>query len=1702
MAMVGAGFSQSTNCHDVNSGVVIVEENDANDNAGFNVGTAVATVSASDFGADVAGCASFSIKVENAHGGLVRFYDGAAFVNGVATGMSATDPITIDACNYFGQSLKVTFTCEASGATCWGAWTFKLESGPVIMGRSYTLWCTDAGVNDVAAYEKVYGVPTAAIPCRNAVDAKFVADWVIPVECDPGVQDTAKVVLREYQAFDKDGRRGSAFDTITVLKIPMITAANAECPETDTMYCGVTDYPRPGGGYYTGPRMYKFNPDSMRCDTLWFCYVLDENKDGWFQDDEWKTTGDLEGTKCGIVFKKKVHKFEDPCSPIYKVTLEIKQTCAGGPGAQGCPAPAGGNELEEIAPGYYECTWWVYDFDTLPPVAECYTDEYEELEWLDADCDGDYEYVVIAPTGTHDCAAHTYLPPVIVNDNWSGIKTVKALFEGTTYLFQPDNTPNPDLPYGASLDTFRYHSPVKVPKSDWPSMIIYEAFDNCHLIGRDTCWILAKDRTKPVVVVDKGVTVSLSDKKVWVNAETFDEGSWDNCVDPQIFVRRADWYDACIDLCYNSKDEACGEHDPDKESALTPCYVGPHYDTLWVANLETDKNCDPVEAHYAKLLDWWCNDGVPCGELLYDAWLYDLIKYGTKECREHPYEIDDHYIHELILQAGDPYHGGETFSESFLDKFKVQKTHFHQCFDDPIVFPEIDVESAGSVDGSHAKPFDYKAYLDQLKQIGGGWSDAVPFSCEDACSKVTVEVLAIDYWCNWSKAWMDVWVEDKTPVSVVKDVTDTEISCRTYKDNRYEFPGEQHPVSIEYIVEQAKTGSSDAYASLDGIFGGYCKAWVDAHGNYVDAEWNEIDCDITLSDSICEIRDTFVKTRVYDEHYGYIWKTDSIYDLYYDERQIPLTKGIVAVNCDKNVQCAQEVWCEFDHCGEGYLFRKFKIWQGCPEDSDAYSPHAPDTIYRHQRVRVGNQCKLNKYMFDVPKDTTVYACGVEYDADGSGQVVGDAGVESTGDATYLADDDCRIVGIAHEDKVFKVVGGDEGCVKIIRTFYFADWCGGKPAAYDWYKDHDLVMFSCEQKILVIDTIPPVCVVLPSSTPVSGDGTADAPAVLEANGGCFFTFEGIVEVEDPCGLIDLYYELKDLKKEEVVETGTYLLEGTAAGYDFSIPDVAQGTYKFQVRVVDECQNEAYCEYYFDVLAGKKPGPVCITSLTADLQPWDIDQDGTIDTAATKVWANEFESSSIPACGEDYADLSFYIEWTDEASDSFDITRVSDSLAVGCDRLGTQMARMWVLSSGGSADYCDVLLVVTDNNAACGENTNAGSDLTGRIATELEQSVEQVQVRAELENGQVLNSVTTASGAYAFATGLGVKLTVTPEKNIGHDNGVSTLDLVKIQKHILGKALLDTDLRKVAADANGDGNIGTLDLIEIRKLILGKQDEFSNVNSWRFFEDQTSVESFVIDPIANPTRIDWTGVKIGDVNMDNDPSRSAGRSGKSLVFKVEDAEMIAGNQYKVDFRASNFTDINGYQFTLNFNQQVAKVVSVEGGALNLDEGNFGLNRLEEGFLTTSWNASEGITMPEDEVLFSVVFEAAQGASLSEVMTANSRVTDAEAYNSADQVHGISLTFETDAIVDGGFALHQNNPNPFTDKTQISFNLPEAMSASITVYDVTGKVIKMVDGDYAKGINMVSLTRKDLSTLGVLYYQLDTETFTATKKMVVIE
>ncbi len=1683
--------------------------------------------------------------------------------NGVVTTgtvAACTDVIRFYACNAIGRTYKVNFTNDLG--SCWSELTFKQSNGPLVMDTTWHMYCLEEEVSDIGLYlDRFYGdndgeyepypgpdYKPATVPCEGTVPTSFVADWVTPFPCVVGL-DTAKIVLREFEAFDKFGNRGSAFDTIYVYRLPQLTPTNIYCAERDTTYCGVSATPGP---YMVAPAIDSSTGMQLgtECDTLYFLDYTESTE---------KCAIAAPATfdpKCGISVSVGCWEFADVCSPQYKITIDIKQTCwsdgivstcvvadmAGGPGTPNAFVEVGGP-----GSGYWRCEYWLIDYDTVPPMAKCKYDKSQEQNLLDPGCFPNYPfdpefqehydecglgYVIQVPTGTHDCYAHTYLPPLCVYDDWSGIKQVKARIEGVGawVLTESDEDCETlkdkfectgDKEYDVTGKCYEAHERVRLPKSadGTPIQVLYEIYDNCHNIDSVYCYLLIKDRTKPVAVADKGVTVSLSDKKVWVDAETFDEGSWDNCGVNLLLARRADWYEACIDLC----------------DSVTVVCSGPHGDSIYAAFLEPDKHKkehaydDDVEAHYAKNLDWWCNDGVPCGELIYNAWQYDLMKYATLECVDHPYEVDAQYFRHIFEQcyidyydaygcfsegtrtsSSDGTHGGffgGLVTENHSQYYYLTEDSTELIFDRWKCLPSTDGCThlgAGAPDKTYEQ---LKAEVDIYEQIGGGWSDAVPFDCSDACGPVTVEILVMDYWCNWSKAWTKVWVEDKTPVTVGKDVYDeVEISCYSYKQKRYGYSDQEHPVSLEYLVAKGKTGDQEALDSIDAILGGYVKAWVDPYGNYADENWDPIDCDIVYSDSVCDCTTYTKQIRVYDEHLGYLWKDSVVTECFYEEVDIPLQHGVVAVNCAENVQCDQTIWCDFDHCGQGYIYRKFKIWQGCPENEEHSSGHIPDTIYRHQRIWVGNQCELNKYMFDVPYDQEVFACGIEYDPDGSGNVVGAAGPDSTGYATYKFDDDCRIIGIAHEDKVFKIVGGDAGCYKILRTWYFADWCQyDKPVDGAWWKDggNGFDPIYCVQKIIVRDTMPPVCTI---TGPVEDGGTVSAA-------GCYFNLEATVDVSDPCGLIEYYWELKDIAKDpaELVEGayGSGELTDESAQFTINVDDLGSGDYKLKVRVTDECQNESYCEYNFTVEAGKKPSPVCITSLTVELTPWDIDQDGTIDTAKAAVWADEFDRSSSAPCGREDEELNFYIEFledTDTGNDTLNLEGDStsyadlDSLALGCEHVGTHTVRMWV-ESGGTSDYCDVVLIVQNNMGGCGDIS--GNAVVGLIQTELEETVANVEVTAELENGQKLNGITSLGGAYAIANSVlaNQKVVVKPSKNTDHDNGVSTIDLVRIQKHILGKSILDSEFKQIAADANNDGRISALDLLEIRKLILGKTDQFANRESWSFLNKIDKQESYTIEPLVDREVVDFTAIKIGDVNGNALTNTSAGRSGKSLVFNVDDVQMVAGNQYKVDFKANNFNDITGYQFTINLDKNALNIVNVESGVLEVTGDNFGMNQMKDGLITTSWNAAEGMSIDENEVVFSIVVEATSAAHLSDALALNSRITDAEAYNSAEQIHDVSVNF-TGGVSQAGFALLQNEPNPFMESTVVGFSLPEAMSATVTVYDVTGKVVKVVDGDYAKGYNEVTFKRADLATTGVLYYQLDTEAFTATKKMIVIE
>jgi type IX secretion system substrate protein len=82
-----------------------------------------------------------------------------------------------------------------------------------------------------------------------------------------------------------------------------------------------------------------------------------------------------------------------------------------------------------------------------------------------------------------------------------------------------------------------------------------------------------------------------------------------------------------------------------------------------------------------------------------------------------------------------------------------------------------------------------------------------------------------------------------------------------------------------------------------------------------------------------------------------------------------------------------------------------------------------------------------------------------------------------------------------------------------------------------------------------------------------------------------------------------------------------------------------------------------------------------------------------------------------------------------------------------------------------------------------------------------------------------------------------------------------------------------------------------------------------------------------------------------------------------------------------------------------------------------------------------------------------------------------------------------------------LNQNIPNPFSEFTVVSFNLPRAGYAKLSVYNTVGQLVATpFDGDTNAGEHQVTFNA-DMLPPGVYYYQLNTDAGFASRQMLLV-
>lgn len=414
-------------------------------------------------------------------------------------------------------------------------------------------------------------------------------------------------------------------------------------------------------------------------------------------------------------------------------------------------------------------------------------------------------------------------------------------------------------------------------------------------------------------------------------------------------------------------------------------------------------------------------------------------------------------------------------------------------------------------------------------------------------------------------------------------------------------------------------------------------------------------------------------------------------------------------------------------------------------------------------------------------------------------------------------------------------------------------------------------------------------------------------------------------------------------------------------------------------------------------------------------------------------------------------------------------------------------------------------------------NMTADIEGVVTTESGAPIANVALSLRLLEEDTYDYTTSLEGDYYFTDLYSCQVDeLGLEKNDLITNGVTTVDLILIQQHILGIRLLPTPYKIIAADIDGNDFVSTVDLVFLRRAILGIDDRFPNENSsWRFVladyefnnPENPFAESFpeYLDFSSIPSgqvAANFIGVKIGDVNESaNSTGQQFNAEGlDAMMVYAPNKQLMKGEVVKVPLQLGEVKNgVIGYQFSLDFDQTKLELVGLNSlNPMVKVEEHFGDFR-EKGMLTTSWNDLEGLD--SDAALFEMTFVAKSPGTLADWMTINNAMTPALAFDEgmADMTVALAFADEKEPLESEQHILSQNQPNPFQDNTLIPFYLAEASEVQLRVIDLQGRILYEQAGTMQAGHHQILLQAAELRSKGLLMYQLTVGTDTYSKRMV---
>ena len=673
---------------------------------------------------------------------------------------------------------------------------------------------------------------------------------------------------------------------------------------------------------------------------------------------------------------------------------------------------------------------------------------------------------------------------------------------------------------------------------------------------------------------------------------------------------------------------------------------------------------------------------------------------------------------------------------------------------------------------------------------------------------------------------------------------------------------------------------------------------------------------------------------------------------------------------------------------------------------------------------------------------------------------------------FLNIDHCSLVGATYKDEIFYI---PDNCKLIRRTWTVLDWC-----QYVTNSGSNTGKWTFVQNINVKNTTPPTI----------DSGVCQDVTVCTQNNGCTANLTYSATGTDDCLPVNIkwWYEL-DLNNNGTIDVKS---NGSSIQRTYEI-----GTHKLKWYAKDGCGNTSSCMFTFVVRDCKAPTALAMQGLALNLSP---------PMGMNSLWASDFNNFSSDNCTPT-SQLKF--SFSSDVNDNF--------RTYNCDSLGKRTVELWVTDLAGNQSRAKTYVIVQDNFNLC-NTTGTKVSISGHIFTEDKKMIPETKVK--LDGGVTEGTFMTSNdGDYRFE---GLEkfndYTLLPEKDNNYLSGVSTLDLVLMQRHILGVERLNSPYKLIAADVNRSNSISVSDLSELRKLILGIQTKFSNNTSWRFidasyqFEDKNKPWNYVqsmaySDLSQSMSNSDFIGMKIGDVNNDafnvTSPTTQS-RSAQDYILYTEDAEVKKGNIVSVPLKLENSDEPIAIQFTLELSEDVEYIGIESADFQAFDSENVGyVEREGRKYITVSYFDLYGINTSGGNTLFNVICKAKKDGSIGRLLKMSNDITTSEIVD--HELQKRSLSFVVREIEDdfGTLFGSQNEPNPFINETIVFVGLDEPSTVQISLFTADGRLLFESSDYYSKGSHQISLTSDQFKgAKGIILCKIKTSSLEQVIKMLRIE